>query len=85
MPVTNRSREEIIAAILQVVSGPPTRTTFIVYKVGTSYGRFKQYMRLAQLCGLIGKVPDGRWLITDKGKEYLEAYSGLMNVLREAR
>jgi predicted transcriptional regulator len=85
MPVTNRSREEIIAAILQVASGPPTRSTFIIYKAGIGYFQFKQYARIAQSRELITRTADGRWFITDKGKEYLKAYKGLMKVLDEEK
>ncbi|MEO9296299.1 MAG: winged helix-turn-helix domain-containing protein [Nitrososphaera sp.] len=85
MPLTNRSREEIIAAILQVVSGPPTRSTFIIYRAAISYFQFKQYAQMAKSRELIARTADGRWFITDKGREYLEAYRGLMKVLNEEK
>lgn len=73
-----RSRHRIIADILNIASEPVNSTT-IIYGVSLSNEQFKLYMSLLQNRMLIERK-DNMWLVTDKGRAYVLAYSRLLEI-----
>ena len=79
----NRSRESITSQILELCFSPVKKTA-IMYGAALSYAQLQMYLRLLQESGLIGKInEDGKdfWLITSKGREYLQAYEAVKKIL----
>src|SRR6476469_2219080 len=82
MPVSIRSKEDIVGEVLQVISNP-VRSTHIMYKANLSYNQLKYYLQLVQEKGLAERVDGGLWFVTEKGREYLDAYRQLLFVMGE--
>ena len=79
----NRSRESITSQILELCLSPVKKTA-IMYGATLSYAQLQMYLRLLQESGLVGKInEDGKdfWLITSKGREYLQAYEAVKKIL----
>lgn len=79
----NRSRESITSQILELCLSPVKKTA-IMYGASLSYAQLQMYLRLLQESELIGKIDeDGKdfWLITSKGREYLQAYEAVKKIL----
>ena len=77
----NRSREDIVASILEIVLSPE-KQTIIMYKANLSFSQLKSYMRLVQKTGLAERIGEDRlWMITDKGREYLQIYGELKRLM----
>lgn len=68
----NRSREAIIAEILWTVLEPRSKTT-IMHKSMLSYGQVVSYLNVMMERELV-QQESGKWIISEKGKAYLEAY-----------
>jgi len=69
-----RSMFDIIADMLNVVSGR-TKKTKIMYGANLSYTLLQKYLDDMRQAGLVIYERKGRcYLITDKGREFLEAY-----------
>lgn len=75
----NRSREEIIAEILWTVLEPRGKTT-IMHKSMLSYGQVKSYLDIMQDRALV-RQESGKWVISEKGKTYLQAYKVIRQLL----
>ena len=75
----NRSREEIIAEILWTVVEPRGKTT-IMHKSMLSYGQVQSYLNIMQDRELV-REESGKWIISEKGKTYLQAYKVVHQLL----
>lgn len=51
----------------------PVKRTSIMYAAALSYAQLKSHMKVLESRGLVVKVDD-LWVITSKGREFLEAY-----------
>ena len=76
----NRSKEEIIAAILTATNEPVNRT-LIMYKARLSYTQMMVYTRYLEEKLLIHKTQTGLWIVTDIGRAYLDQYQALTRIL----
>ena len=69
-----RSRLDIIADILQVVSQNAKKTQ-IMYQANLSYKVLQRYLKNVTAASLISFKPEEQcYVLTPKGKEFLEAY-----------
>ena len=69
-----RSRYEIIADMLNVVSGRAKKTK-IMYQANLSYKLLQKYLAEIKRSSLVMYERKGRcYMLTDKGKEFLQAY-----------
>ena len=81
----NRSRYEVIAAILKSVGKEETRTK-IMYKAFLSYAQLKEYLNLLIENGLIDYDSTGATYRTSpKGLKYLGLYSQMDELVLSAR
>jgi predicted transcriptional regulator len=70
----NRSRTEIIAAILDIVGNGNTKTK-IMYKAYLSYAQMMGYLSILEENKLVEPQKSGKvYKITEKGRKYLEHY-----------
>ena len=70
----NRSRYEVIAAILKSVNKEETRTK-IMYKAFLSFPQLKEYLGVLLEKGLLEHdATVQQYRTTDKGKQYLKMY-----------
>jgi predicted transcriptional regulator len=76
----NRSKEEIIAAILTAANEPVNRT-LIMYKARLSHTQLMAYTRYLEEKLLIHKTQTGLWIVTDIGRVYLNQYHALVRIL----
>lgn len=82
MPRRDRSKEDIIAAMLQLLSQSPVESTYyIMYRAILGYIQFKQYFELLRSKDLITRTANGAWFVTDKGREYIHTYRELMRII----
>ena len=79
--VTNRTRDDIVVNILQSVRTDPMFRTHIMYMARLSYVQLKYYQRYLLSKDLIGEV-DGKWVITERGREYLKARAAADAILQ---
>jgi predicted transcriptional regulator len=78
-----RGRFEIIYGILTVCR-KPARKTRILYKCNLSYNQFQKYLEYLCTHNLLNNSKTDLktvYHITDKGKEFLEEYERLNNLL----
>lgn len=84
MPRRDRTKEDIIAAMLRLLSEYPVVSTYyIMYRANLGYYQFKQYFELLRSKELITRTANGGWFVTDKGREYLHTYKELMRIIDE--
>lgn len=77
-----RSRNEIIAEILEAASAPINQTA-LMYRANLNYSQLRYYEQFLTERGLIAMR--GRlWLVTDKGRHYLSKYLAIKEILGEA-
>jgi len=69
----NRGRLEIIRDMLSAAS-EKTRKTRIMYQANLSYRLLEKYLKSLLESGLVKCVDDSFYLITWKGKEFLQSY-----------
>jgi predicted transcriptional regulator len=82
---SHRARFDIIADIL-TASGGGVRKTFLMYQCNLSFSQLKVYSRFLLNRGLMRLVGDGGsdpslFEVTDKGREFLRAYKGLVALM----
>jgi predicted transcriptional regulator len=77
-----RSREQIIADMLRLVM-EPSKQTFIMFRANLSYTQLRLYLDYLSKKQLIFRK-DGLWIATEKGREYLAAYTAMTRLLDEA-
>lgn len=75
----NRSREEIIASILEA-STSPSKKTLVMFNSRLSYCQLAAYFPSLQEKGLISS-DKGLWTITEKGREYIHAYRMISEII----
>ncbi len=74
-----RSREKILAEILEVcLEG--ARKTRIVYQVNLNFQVASQYLETLIKQDLI-KMSDGKYKTTEKGKQFLNSYQDIQNLI----
>jgi predicted transcriptional regulator len=74
----NRSREQIIAEMLELVT-EPSKQTAIMFRANLSYTQLKSYLSfLSEKQLAIQK--EGLWVATEKGRKYLAAYSAVRRI-----
>lgn len=79
----NRSRYEVIAAILKAASKEETRTK-IMYKAMLSNGQCKLYLDSLMRSGLMQEVANGEktvYRVTQKGNKFLSYYDQMKELL----
>jgi predicted transcriptional regulator len=82
---SHRARFDIIADIL-VASCGGVRKTYLMYHCNLSFSQLKVYSRFLLNKGLVRMVGDGDsdpalFEVTDKGREFLRAYKGLVALM----
>jgi predicted transcriptional regulator len=75
----NRSKEEILANILEAALSPIKKTT-ILYKANLSYAQLKMYLSFLERRGLI-QSRNGWWAATEKGKDFVSSYKMIMKLI----
>ena len=76
----SRSKEDIVAEILNLASSP-VKQTHIMYRVGLSYTQLKIYLPMMQAKEMIVKTEDEMWLATVRGREYLRVYLQMNQII----
>jgi predicted transcriptional regulator len=75
-----RSREEIVASILEAAKYGATKTR-IMYVSFSSFSQLQRYLGIALESGLIGLDPNtGKYFITSKGLEYLKRFEEVQSI-----
>ena len=83
----NRSRDRIIAEVLEQMLSPVQKTT-IMYGARLSYNQLVYYLELMLKLGLVSNTTgiEGTnrtiWVTTEKGRKYLDAYETIRAVSR---
>jgi predicted transcriptional regulator len=79
----NRSRLDVIAAILRVVSGREASKTRIMYGAYVSYAQIREYMPTMLEIGLLKASNEQQSLyrIKERGLRFLELYNGLNEMI----
>ena len=77
----NRGRLEIIRDMLSAAS-EKTRKTRIMYQASLSYRLLEKYLKSLLESGLVQCVDDSFYLITWKGKEFLQSYDDYLERCR---
>jgi len=80
---TKRGRLEIIREILTICHRPAKKTS-VLYRCNLSYSQLQKYLEYLISRNLLNNSKnDGKtvYTITDKGKEFLEEYERLNNLL----
>jgi predicted transcriptional regulator len=79
----NRSRLDVIAAILRVVSGREASKTRIMYGAYVSYAQIREYVPTMLEIGLLKASNDQQSLyrIKERGLRFLELYDGLNEMI----
>lgn len=68
-----RSRLEIVADVLGVVTGG-ARKTQIMYQANLSYKLLVKYLRDVMEAGLLAEGDDGSYVLTRKGRDFLDKF-----------
>ena len=74
--IMNRSNEQLLADILDAAKESNTKT-LIMYRARLSYTQLLTYMKFLKKKQVIQKTINGKWTITDKGKDYLNYFEKL--------
>jgi predicted transcriptional regulator len=77
----NRGRLEIVRDMLSAAS-EKTRKTRIMYQASLSYRLLEKYLKSLLESGLVECVDDSFYLITWKGKEFLQSYDDYLERCR---
>jgi len=75
-----RPIEAVYNAILEIAT-KPVKSTRIIYGANLASSLFLSYASFLKSRGLIERLEDKTWLITERGKEYLYVYSHLKRIL----
>lgn len=70
-----RSRLEIIADVLSVARHGAKKTQ-IMYQANLSYKLLLRYLRYVMEAGLLASGSDDSYVLTEKGREFLDQYKG---------
>ena len=78
----NRSKEAILAQILNVAT-VPSKKTHIMYSALLSFSQLNSYLKYLEDRQLIIRInEDDAWMVTGAGREYLKQYKILANSLK---
>ena len=77
----NRRRLEIVRDMLSVAS-VKTRKTRIMYQANLSYRQLEKYLKILLESGLVEFVDDSFYVITWRGKEFLQRYDDYLERCR---
>lgn len=77
----NRGRLEIIRDMLYAAS-EKTKKTRIMYQANLSYQLLEKYLKSLLESGLVERVDDSFYLITWRGKEFLQTYDDYLERCR---
>ncbi len=69
----NRSRQEIIRDILSTIENMNLARTKVMYRASLSYTQLKYYEDYLGGNGLMAVTENDLWMLTEKGKQYLQA------------
>lgn len=75
-----RSREDIVAAILEIASSK-VRQTMIMYRANLSYSQLRYYLDLLRSREMLERQGDALWLTMPRGRDYLRVYAELQQVI----
>lgn len=76
----NRTRNDILIDMLQAASSPITKTG-LMYKCMLSYEQLKYYHEYLRETGLIEQSERKKWIVTDKGRTFMERYNEAIRML----
>lgn len=76
-----RSREEILANILEIALSPIKKTA-IMFSANLSYAQLVRYLQLLENKDLI-QIQNGHWVATEKGREFVNAYSAMSKIITQ--
>ena len=74
-----RSKEEILADMLEAAMSP-TKKTALMFKANLNHAQLKMYLTILETNDLI-RTREGSWNATEKGREFLNSYSMLMKLI----
>lgn len=77
-----RSRQGIMVDILRTL-GEPRLKTPMMCSANLTHGQSKYYLGLMLSAKLVRNTDDDRWVITEKGKKFLQIYEEAEMVLKE--
>lgn len=77
----NRSRQEIIRDILSTLESVNLARTKVMYRASLSYTQLKYYEDYLGGNGLIAITAEDHWMLTEKGKRYLQACKAADQIL----
>ncbi len=81
-----RCRLDIIADILDVVSGDAAKKTQIMYKANLSYAILQKYLTELSAASLISYVRErAGYVITGRGREFLQVYKDYSKTNRHVK
>ena len=78
--LANRSREQILANMIEVAFSPVNKTA-IMYRASLSYTQLRLYMRVIQDNKFLVATDSGQWVATEKGRQFVQAYNALRQIL----
>lgn len=82
--IKNRSRQEIIRDILSTLESVNLGRTKVMYRASLSYTQLKYYEDYLGNNGLIVMTDEDLWMLTEKGKQYLQACKAADQILNPA-
>ena len=80
----NRSREQLFADILTAAQEPQP-ITIVMYGARLSYAQLLRRMKFLENKGMIQKTKEGKWIITDIGRDYLGHFEKIVKILESER
>jgi predicted transcriptional regulator len=78
----NRSRQEIMRDILATIEHASMSKTKVMYRAALSYTQLKYYEDFLQSNRLIKISNDDLWVLTEKGRQYLQVCKLADQILR---
>lgn len=76
----NRSREEIVAQLLESLLSPSNKTT-AMNNSRVSFTQLHSYLEILLANELAEVGADGMWVATDRGRKYLEAFESIREAI----
>lgn len=76
----NRSREEIMGNILESLLSPSNKT-MAMNNSRISFTQMQTYLDILVAKGLAEARADGMWVITERGRKYLQALESIRNLV----
>jgi predicted transcriptional regulator len=70
----NRCQHDIIEGVLTGLVDAPQKPTHVMYANRLSYEQTKAYAERLSAKGLIKVLSDGKWQITEKGRQFIASY-----------